>query len=219
MIKHLWIIVIITSSLLPVLGCSSASDLRLAPSSSPHFENTYVKRLCHQSPHLSKRSIQEISFPYTDDHSHILITLFTADCLPCIEVIHKLNVLSNTLPSSQVRVIGLCIDPQACPRFDQFSQISQPRFEVGVMSSCSLQSSDQFDGFLIPKEKQDKKKLYDLAAPQEHVIVGVPSSYLIDKEGDIIESFLGPIPLAYVIKLIKDRSTSDRSQQVERGTP
>ena len=121
----------------------------------------------------------------------IILTLFTPECSPCGQIVRQLNILTQKIPSTSLALYGVCIEPNGCVRLNDFESAYRPDFTLGIIESSFRPSS--------------LEKTLPFGSVQ-----AVPITYLLTEDGTLIESFVGSIPVQYVIKQVSLLLSNDQ---------
>ena len=125
------------------------------------------------------------------DNAPLLLTLFKPSCSTCGEISQTLSQIKLTLVDHPLSVVGLCVEANGCVQLREFNEKYRPRY---VLTQLPPYASSRLDDFM-PFGK----------------VSAVPTTYLIDSQGTLIESFHGSLPLQYVITLVERHSSKPLS--------
>lgn len=121
----------------------------------------------------------------------VFLTLFTPECSPCGQVVQQLNRLVKLKETYSIALYGVCIEPNGCVRLNEFISAYRPAFTLGIIESSFRPTS------------------LEKTLPFES-LQAVPITYLLKEDGTLIESFVGSIPMQYVIKQIDQIASNDQ---------
>lgn len=169
-------------SLSILTACGASSGLHLAPPSAKSSQGDKLSEFSYQELTASDSVFKQIRFP--TDETFTVLTVFTSDCEPCGKVINALNQLPQSSLGIPVKVMGLSLT-QDGPQLRRFLQSHRPQMSIGIGERPLVRQ----DGLLS-------------------TVTAVPTTFLLDQNGQLIKSFFGSIHLAYVIKLIQRSASS-----------
>lgn len=181
------------SLLLPLLltlllmGCVSAQAPLIAPPSSKQATmGTLVKPI-----QLIIKG-EPFDLQKSKEDQLTLLSLFKPTCSLCGEVSQTLSKIILSDVATKVQLIGICVEENGCVQLREFQEHYRPRYPLAqLLDASKLSLSEQLPFGLVS---------------------AVPTTYLIDSNGALIESFHGSIPLQYVITLIKKFSPQHSPQ-------
>ena len=126
--------------------------------------------------------------------SHLIIlTLLTPDCSSCGQTVQQLNSIQTDQWQTKVKVYGACITSNGCMWLKDFNSAYRPQFPIGITEPT-----------YTPLNRRTNIPFDPISA--------VPITYLMRGDGTLIESFIGSIPLQYVIKQIENLSSNDEEK-------
>jgi len=172
-------ILIITSHIGNV-SCVALQEPELYKSS---FTKSKIGQLINRQFQLVNR--QEL-VPIPDQDKLTILTLLSTECSPCSKVVKQLNQLQQEvdIPFNLYGMTAYSSDPLI---LKEVKMSYRPSFPIVSVNKG-----------IRTKAVEQNLPFNDLAT--------LPVTYLIDQKGRLIESFLGTIPLRYVILLIKSHS-------------
>ena len=169
-----------------ITGCVAVQAPILTAPSTPKIE-----------PGARVRPIQLIyrgepsDLPSLTDGGLLILTLFKPSCSACGEISQVLSQIKLTLADHPLSVVGLCVEANGCVQIREFNEKYRPRYALTQLppsASIRLDESMPFGE-----------------------VSAVPTTYLIDSKGILIESFPGSLPPQYVITLLKRHSSEPLS--------
>ena len=106
----------------------------------------------------------------------VVISYFAAWCTECLEQLPRFNALLRDIPESDaVEVIAVSVDRNPKNELPPLLSIVRPLFKVALADEASLYG---------------RTPMGDL--------IGVPTTYLIDKKGYLTETLRGEVPMQYL---------------------
>ena len=138
--------------------------------------------------------LDKVHLDLTDKSPNLIIlTLLTPDCSSCGQTVQQLNSIQTNQWQTKVKVYGACITSNGCMWLKEFNSAYRPQFPIGITEPT-----------YTPLNRRTNIPFDPISA--------VPITYLMKGDGTLIESFIGSIPLQYVIKQIENLSSNDEEK-------
>ena len=164
-------------SSLSLVSCIALQKPNLAKSSLPISQ---VGQRLNNNFQLYER---QALLPLTNQGQITILTLLNTNCSPCGEVVRQLNILKQE-PDLQFTLYGMVVYNNDPIVIKDIKVNYRPLFPIasvqGGLRTINIKQSLPFNE-----------------------ISTVPVTYLIDEDGHLLESFLGSLPLRYILKLIR----------------
>ena len=181
---HIMNRLLINLCLIILPSCLSLDPPILATSSQPILTQKELK-ISSNSPFVINFGKKSLTIPQQQQNGPILLTFFIPNCEPCGRLVRLLNQIQSQFSEQELTLLGACIAPSGCIQLKDFIATYKPLYPNGQSE--------------LPYATRTQTKQGPFGT-----IVAVPTTYLLDSTGSLIESFHGSLPLQYVIKLIED---------------
>ena len=116
----------------------------------------------------------------------VVVNIWGTDCPPCIKELPELAALSNEYDPKDLRVIGIPrdVDPAGKSTFE--TRLAEARRIISVTGVT-------FTNLIPDAEMEDFIKAS---------VIGTPTTFLLDQEGNVIETMIGGKPISVLKSLI-----------------
>ena len=116
----------------------------------------------------------------------VVVNIWGTDCPPCIKELPDLAALSNEYDPKDLRVIGIPrdVDPAGKSTFE--TRLAEARRIISVTGVT-------FTNLIPDAEMEDFIKAS---------VIGTPTTFLLDQEGNVIETMIGGKPISVLKSLI-----------------
>jgi peroxiredoxin len=118
-------------------------------------------------------------------HKAILLHIFTTWCDSCFHEVKRLNHLYQDGILQGYKVFAICAEGRNCPNINVFKKMSHVRYPIYISDLLLL------NGQGLMNEQ-----------------ISLPTTYILDTNGSIIQVFKGQIPMQYAKRLLRDLSNS-----------
>ena len=113
----------------------------------------------------------------------ILLHIFTTWCDSCFHEVKRLNHLYRDGLVQGYKVFAICAEGRNCPNIKVFKKMSKVRYPIYVSDLLLLKGQG------LMNEQ-----------------ISLPTTYVLDTNGHIIEVFKGRIPMQYAKRLLRSLS-------------